>query len=141
MHASLAAPLTRQWVKASASTGYAHWIYTGKVRVQIPVAVCPQPAPLSAIPCQDGEVAIGVRLYQAHAGTAPVGLSQQSSSCNPSDTSCVVTLAVYPELIYGAVRTIWSVSGTQLTKDPANDLGQAGAQFPVSFGVARVKKS
>lgn len=143
MTASLAAPLTRTWRKASASSGYAHWIYTAKVRVHVPVAMCPQPTPLSSIPCQDGAIAVGVRWYQPGPRTsppAPFGFSVQTSSCNASDTSCVVTFAVYPELLYGAVRTIWSVSGTQLIKDPSNDLGQAGAQFPVSFGVARVKK-
>src|ERR1019366_5672078 len=52
IQASLTGPLTRTWIKASPSTGYAHWIYTGRVRIHSPLKICPQPVPLGAIPCQ-----------------------------------------------------------------------------------------
>lgn len=140
--ASLKGPLTRQWIKASPSTGYAHWIYTGTVRIHSQLKICPQPVPLSAIPCQDAGSQVGILWYQAGARTAPPapnGFSTRSITCNTLATLCVVTFGVFPELIYGTLQMIWSVTVTQLTKNPANDLGQAGVEFPISIRVARVK--
>lgn len=142
IQASLTGALTRTWIKASPSTGYAHWIYTGRVRIHSRLKICPQPVPLGAIPCPEAGSQVGILWYKASARTAapaPSGFSTHSITCNAQATLSVVTFGVYPELIDGTLQMIWTVTVTQLTKNPANDLGQAGVEFPVSIRVARVK--
>jgi hypothetical protein len=142
IHASLKGPLSRTWIKASSSTGYAHWIYTGTVRIRSKLKICPQPVPLGDIPCQVDGPNAGMLWYQAGAKTAPPapsGFSTTSVTCNTKGTSCVYKFEVFPQLISGHLQMIWTVAVTQLTKNPGNDLGQAGVEFPVSIDVAKVK--
>jgi hypothetical protein len=139
---SLSGALSRKWVKASATTGYAHWIYTARFRVHDPLALCPQPTPLTSIPCQNGGPSVSIRMYQKVEGTLqPAQSSTVSTTCNPLGTMCAVVFVIYPENVYGTLRMIGSAQVVQLTKNPANDLGQAGAQFPFSTYVAQVKKT
>ena len=142
VHASLKGPLSRAWVKASPSTGYAHWIFTGTVRIRSRLTICPEPVPLGSIPCQVDGPNVGMLWYQPGSRTAPPapsGFSTHSIVCNIKGTSCVVKFAVYPQVLYGTLRLIWTVQVTQLTKNPAGDLGQAGDEFPVSLTVVKVR--
>ena len=139
---SLSGALSRKWVKAGPTTGYAHWIYTAKFRVHDPLGLCPQPTPLTSIPCQNGGPSVSIRVYQEAKGTLqPSQSSLVSTTCNPAGTVCAVAFVIYPENVYGTLRMIGSAQVIQLTKNPANDLGQAGAQFPFSTYVAQVKKT
>ena len=139
---SLNGALSRKWVKASPTTGYAHWIYKAKFRVHDTVGLCPQPTPLTSIPCQNGGPSVSIRVYQEAKGTLqPAQSSLVSTTCNPAGTVCAVAFVIYPENVYGTLRMIGSAQVNQLTKNPANDLGQAGAQFPFSTYVAQVKKT
>jgi hypothetical protein len=143
VEASLKRALTRKWVKASPATGSAHWVYTAIVLIHGPLGLCPQPTPLGSIPCQNGAPVVSLRAYQqakTKLEAVPSGFSVEPAVCNPQGSSCSLSFAVYPENVYGTVDLLFTVGVQQLTKNPANDLGQAGAQFASSISVAKVEK-
>ena len=133
--------LARVWVPKSAATGYGHWKYTVTVDFHDPLALCPQPTPISSIPCQSGgasaAIAGGYTAGKPTLQSSPVG-NGTPISCNRANTSCEVGFTVYPENTHGLLNLVWSVTCTQLIKQPGNDLGQAGAEFPLSIYVKYV---
>jgi hypothetical protein len=141
--ATLRGSFTRKWVKASPATGYAHWVYAATVLIHDPLALCPNPTPLSSIPCQNGGPGVSLRAFQRAKGKlapVPAGFSAEPATCNAQGTACALSFVIFPEIVYGTVEMLFSVGVQQLTKNPAGDLGQAGAQFPVSIDVAKVAK-
>jgi hypothetical protein len=128
------------WVKEPAGDGYSHWNYTAMIAFHDPLSVCPQPTPLTSIPCQDGPAAIRFEVAGKHLlQPAPMGMTIETSSCAATNTSCVVTFLVVPEEVYGTVHMVWELSAGELIAKPGNDLGSGGAEFPAAMYIAHVE--
>ena len=133
--------ISRRWVPRSPITGYGHWKYTATVSIHDPLALCPQPTPLASIPCQDGgaSVAIAGEYEPGKPTLQPLaGGGGLTTKCNATATSCAAQFVLFPENIHGLLALVWTVSAGQLIKQPGNDLGRAGAEFPLSIYVKYV---
>ncbi len=117
--------------------------FTVVVKYKNPFALCPEPTPVSAIPCQQPGVALPVagRYIPGKAQlTQPTSLSPVgASSCPNTVGTCTLRFQVISSEDYGRIVLVFHLAVTDLTTNPGSDLGMAGFEFPLVLNVPRSK--
>jgi len=144
---SYSTPLVRQPLSVTHRTvhrgRYSYVAVSVKVGFSDALAECPGGGvPLSSIPCQMGSVGIGMtgRYLRHRRRLDPAGVpSGNPSTCTAQSTHgvCTFDFRLYEDEVHGYYVGVMSVSVIELTKNPANDLSQAGFEFAVGVHVPR----
>lgn len=140
-------PLVRQRLSVTHRTvhrgRYSYVAVSVRVGFSDALAECPAGGvPLSSIPCQMDSAGIGMTgRYLRNRGrldTAGAAFGNPAT-CTARSTHgvCTFDFRLYEDEVHGYYVGVMSVSVTELTKHPTNDLGQAGFEFAVGVTVPR----
>jgi hypothetical protein len=122
---------------------YSYEVVSVKVGFSDALPECPEGAvPLSDIPCQMNSAGVGMTgryvrgQPRLETGDIPPG---NPATCTPQATHgvCTFDFRLYEDVSHGFYVGVVDVSVGELTKDPTNDLGQAGFEFAVGVNVPR----
>jgi hypothetical protein len=144
---SYTTPLVRQQLSVTHRVvhrgRYSYVAVSVKVGFSDALSECPGGGvPLSSIPCQMNSAGIGMtgryvrNRRRLDAAAVPAG---NPSICTAQSTQGVCTFAfrLYEDEVHGYYVGVMSVSVTELTQNPANDLSRAGFEFAVGVNVPR----